>query len=280
MFDNLDYPPGAFLVLWPLSLVSDNIAAVILPPLMVLAAAAAALILVWWFSSRLGVALRWQEQAALVAMVLTKRRDVVLYAVALVLGQTAVFAATVGGSMPALLARYAQTLASMYNGPDAIAGLLSIRWQLEAVAGNYVVATILYVALAAGSVTFLASVAIRSRDPITLVQLTAASLLWSLLFLPHQLYNGILTIPAIWLLMWPESGLVSSERARVGVVMSLILFRVVDVPRLLRFLAVYGGFDRLEAASYWLRPMVVAALFAFLLGALSSRANRAGVPAD
>lgn len=331
-FDNLDYPPSALLVLWPLGLLSDSVAAVMLSPLIVAAAGVAVLLLVRWFSTRLGVTLRWQEQAALMAMVLagssvrgalwrgqtaplaflfgalalhwsrrrpalaavalalcafkphvaagfalaillTKRIDVVLYAVCLVGAQTAAFAMAVGERVPALLLRYAQILATVYEGDDRVPGLLSIRWVIEVFITNYETATLSYVTLAAGALAVIALAAVRRRDPVTLVQVTAACLLWSLVFLPHQVYNNVLSVPAIWLLMWPESRLLSNHRARLAVVVGLITFRVIDPPRLMRLTASAGGPAALEAASYFLRPLIGVALLALLLWSLVQRAD-------
>ncbi|MBY0496868.1 MAG: glycosyltransferase 87 family protein [Cyanobacteria bacterium] len=333
-FDNLDYPPNAFLVLWPLSLASDNVAAVIMPPLMVMASAAAALVLLQSFAERLGIRLRWQEQTALVAMVLagssvrgaiwrgqtaplsflfgalalhwaarrpwlaalalslcafkphvaigfalvialTKRRDVVIYAAALAAAQNALFAATVDAPLSDLLLRYVQILATMYDGPDALPGMLSIRWVLEGFIGNHRLATLAYITLAVSALVIIVSAAMRRRDPVTLVHVAAASLLWSLAFLPHQLYNGVLSIPAIWLLMWPESGLLSSDRRRVLVVGALVLFRVMDVPRALRLAAGYWAWPWLVENSYPLQALIVACLLTLFLWTLTRRVYRA-----
>jgi hypothetical protein len=329
-FDDLDYPPASFFVLWPLAFLSDDIVVASLIPAMVLATALATWLMLRWFSGRLGVQLRLLEQGPLVGMVLagaalrgaiwrgqtapfaflfgalaltwaerrpvlaamalalcafkphvaigfglvilfTVRRDVVFGAAAIVLGKTLLFAALVDQPLHDLLNRYLEILAALYEGPDGLPGLLSIRWVLNDLIGNYDLATYLYSALAAASLVFLASTA-RRRDAVTTVHVAAACLIWSLVFLPHQQYNGMLAVPLIWLLMWPEAKIMSNERLRLWLVMALVLFRVLDVPRLIRLAAALE--DRLSVLaypSYFLRPIHLALLLTFLLVVLWRR---------
>ncbi len=332
-FSSLDYPPGALLVLWPLAMLATWVAPLVLIPIVILSCAGGALLLVRWFSERLELALRWEDQAILVAVMLagssmrgaiwrgqttpiaflfgalalylarrrpwtaaimlalaafkphiaigfalailvTERRDVVLLAGALALSEFLLFAATVQESFGDVLALYVHNLIGLYAGPDRVVGLLSIRWVIEWVVGDFWIATCLYAALALGSLAFLISRVRRYLDSVTSTQLAVACLLWSLIFLPQQLYNGLLAEPALWLLMWPEARLIASARTRTSVVTALILFSVLDVPRTLRLLAAFmGGIHWLSMTALVLGPLRLALLFAFVLFRLAPRGS-------
>jgi hypothetical protein len=168
-----------------------------------------------------------------------------------------------------VLANYTDNLLTLYGGPDRIIGLLSLRWVIEDLVGNQVIATVVYGTLATASLALIAAAARRHPEKMA-AQVAAACLLWSLLFLPHQLYNGVLAAPAIWLLMWPEAGLLSSPRLRVIVVGAIVLFRVIDVPRSLRVLSrVLGEIDWLSTLSLMLSPGVLTVMLALALSALA-----------
>jgi hypothetical protein len=202
-------------------------------------------------------------------LLLTERWRVLLIAAGLVLAQTLLFAWSVDNTLPQVLANYTDNLLTLYGGPDRIIGLLSLRWVIEDLVGNQVIATVVYGTLATASLALIAAAARRHPEKMA-AQVAAACLLWSLLFLPHQLYNGVLAAPAIWLLMWPEAGLLSSPRLRVIVVGAIVLFRVIDVPRSLRVLSrVLGEIDWLSTLSLMLSPGVLTVMLALALSALA-----------
>jgi hypothetical protein len=327
-YRNLDYPPGALLLLWPLALLPQSVAPFVVTLVTIATGASGAWILTGWFADRLGVLLRWQDRATLVAvmlagsavrgaiwrgqstslallfgaltlrwsqrrpvlaavalalcafkphiavgfaliLLLTERWRVLLIAAGLVLAQTLLFAWSVDNTLPQVLANYTDNLLTLYGGPDRIIGLLSLRWVIEDLVGNQVIATVVYGTLATASLALIAAAARRHPEKMA-AQVAAACLLWSLLFLPHQLYNGVLAAPAIWLLMWPEAGLLSSPRLRVIVVGAIVLFRVIDVPRSLRVLSrVLGEIDWLSTLSLMLSPGVLTVMLALALSALA-----------
>ena len=327
-YGGIDYPPAAFIVLWPLGLPSDTAITVVFIPLAIITMALAGLVLVRWLSNRLDIALPWQAQAALVAMLLSggatrggvwrgqtaafaillgalalswcRRRPllaamalalcsykphlalgfglvillsewrpwVVVIAAALVLGLSVGFAASIDLSLPQVLRLYAENLLALYDGPDRVRGLLSIRWVIEDLMADYTRGTAVYVAMALASLVLIALAAHRRRDAAGRAMVAAACLLWSLLFLPQQLYHGILAWPAIWLLMWPEVGIIRTQAGRLLVVAALVLFTVADIPRLA--MLVVDPASRLAQAPYYWRPLRLVALLAVMMYGLST----------
>ena len=324
----IDYPPAAFLVLWPLGLPSDTTITVAFMPLAIMTMTMAGLVLVRWLSERLAIALPWQAQVALVAMMLSggatrggvwrgqtaalaillgalalfwcHRRPlaaalalalssykphlalvfglvillsewrpwVVVIAVALVLGLSAGFAASIDQSLPQVLRLYAENLLALYGGPDRVRGLLSIRWVIEDLLADYARGTTVYVVMALASLVLIALAAYRRRDAAGRAMVAAACLLWSLLFLPQQLYHGLLAWPAVWLVMWPEGGIIRTQAGRLLVVAALVLFTVADVPRLALLLV--DPADPLAQAPYYWRPLRLVTLLALMMYGLSA----------
>ena len=107
-------------------------------------------------------------------------------------------------------------------------------------------------------------------------------MLWPLLFLPSQLYNGVMAAPALWLLMWPESGLIQRESRRLLCVGAFVMFGILDVPRVLRLASdlLDDGYW-LYKGSYYLNPLRIVLVFAFILLAAFRRirAKRTGLAA-
>jgi hypothetical protein len=332
-YRNLDYPPGAFLLLWPIVLLPATVVPVVVAIFTVTTCGAAAWILAGWFADRLGVLLRWPDRATLVAIMLagssvrgaiwrgqstslaflfgalalhwSLRRPilaavalglcafkphvalgfaftllliegwrVVLIAAGLVIVKTLIFASSVENTLPQVLTHYAQNLLTLYGGPDRVIGLLSIRWVIEDLIGNYAMSTIVYGVLAAASLALIVAAA-RRHPRAMAAQVAAACLLWSLLFLPHQLYNGVLAAPALWLLMWPETGLLSRRSIRAIAVGVFVLFGVLDVPRTLRVISgLVGEVEWLSTVSLMLSPGRLAVLFALLLYVLARSLRR------
>lgn len=327
-YGGVDYPPAAFLVLWPLGLPSDQVITFAFIPLAILTMAAAGLVLVRWLSERLNTTLPWQAQAALVAMMLSggasrggvwrgqtaalamllgalalfwcRRRPlaaavalalcsykphlalgfglvillsewrpwVVVMAAALVVGLSAGFAASIDQSLPQVLQLYAENLLALYDGPDRVRGLLSIRWVFEDLLADYSRGTVVYVAMALASLVLIALSAHRRRDVAGRTIVAAACLLWSLLFLPQQLYHGVLAWPAVWLLMWPEAGIIRTQAIRLTVVAAMVLFTVADIPRLA--LVLIDPAHSLAQAPYYWRPLRLVALLALMIYGLNS----------
>lgn len=328
----LDYPPMAFLVLWPIGLPSDATVAYWFLPSVVTITALAALMQLRWVADRLHVVLSGRQQMALIAMVLAgggartaiwlgqtmalsllfgalamllaRRRPwraavclalcsfklhiaagfglaillidgiaVPIAAAVITLVASFVFAATVGESLVTLVADYGRNLLALYDGPNRVRGMLSIRGVLTDVIDQYTIATAAYLALALASLaTLIALAKRRSADPVTQLHVAALSLLGSLCFLPHQLYNILLASPALYLLMWPESGLIRNRDIRTAVTAAYVLFGVVDVARVARV------FSRQMPESDWLfwigydtSPLRPFALFVFILWRLYQR---------
>ncbi len=338
-FDQLDYPPTAFFVLWPLHLPDAGNLAFWLIPSMLVAVGVGAVILVRWFAARLGVRLLWYEQAVYVSMLLAGsplrgtiwrgqttplaflfgalalhwsrsrpvlsalalalcafkphiaigfglillligQRAVVLAAVAVVIASSFVFAATVNRSLFEVLVSYAENLIGLYDGPERLRGLLSIRWVLDDIFGGYRSGTYAYITLAVATLGLIVSATRRSQSGVTVVQAAAACLLWSLVFLPQQLYNGVLAAPALWLMMWPESKLITSMRTRLVLVGGYLLFGLLDVQRLARMSADAIGDEDLAMSAYYLAPTRLTIVFGVVLyGLWRTRAAGPAAPA-
>jgi hypothetical protein len=151
--------------------------------------------------------------------------------------------------------------------------LLSVRWALDDTVG-YEAGTAIYVLLAIAVLAMLGAAARRRHGARGDLYVVAAALIWPLLFLPSQLYNSLLAAPAIWLLRWPETSLFRSTPARTALVGAIVLFGVVDLPRVLRAIAERAG-DMLWLfqGSYLLSPLRMALLLAFVLYAAFQRAQ-------
>jgi hypothetical protein len=336
---SLDYPPVAFLVLWPLSLPSDSSVAYWFLPAGVCAIVLAGWFLLRWMGERMYIALTTSERIALVALMLSgggartslwlgqtvalsllfgalamrwsRRRPyaaaialtlcafkphvalgfglgillvegpgVLILSGAMTLSLSTLFALSVGKSLLEIGAGFVRNLWTIYAGPDAVQGFLSMRYVIWSLFGDSPVSVAIYVA---SSLACLASLVVlsvrRRRDAVTQTHIVVASILWSVVFLPHQLYSHMLVAPALWLLMWPESGVIKRPGMRAAITGAYVLFGVVDVPRALRFLASHQPeFSWLYLPSYYLSPLRVAAVFALILWSLYRRPS-AGWPA-
>lgn len=329
---DLDYPPLAFLVLWPLHLLPDaTLGFWFLPPAIAITALAGWTLLKW-ISERMYVQLTTAERVALVALMLSgggirrslwlgqtialsvlfgalalrwkKRRPlaaaaalaicsfkphvavgvalgilliegptVLVMAGAIVAAASFVFAASAGASSWDIAAGYGANLIALYDGEQRISGLLSLGVVLDNLVAEHASRTIIH-ALAA--VTTLGWIVVLSRrratDGVTQVQVVVSCLLWSILFLPHQLYNAMLAAPALWLLMWPESGLIRRQSWRVVLVGMYVLFGVLDIPFVLRTIAEsLPQLGWLWGVSYYTSPLRMALVFLLIVLTLHRR---------
>lgn len=339
-FVGLDYPPIAFLLLWPLGLPSDaTLAYWFLPGVLVITPLAGWATL-HWMRERMYVALAPAEQIALIALMLSgtgmrsatwlgqtvalsllfgalamrwsRRRpyaaavalalcsfkphiavgfglaillikgvDVIILAAAIVLSLSLLFAATIGQPLADLAADWIRNLMTLYAGPDRVRGLLSVRFVLDDIIGSYVVSSALYVLLAVATLAIIVWLSRRRQhDAVTHTQVAVACLLWSVLFLPHQLYNSLLAAPALWLLMWPEAGLIARRSVRVAACAAYVLFGVFDVAGALRVISTFTPEPEwVYRSSYYLSPLRIACVFVVLLWALYHR-PRVGDPRE
>lgn len=328
----LDYPPIAFLMLWPISLPPDATLAYWYLPCALALAVLAGYAQLRWISERMQIPLSVGERVAFVALMLSgdgvrgaiwrgqtmalslllgalamqwKRRrpflaavclalcsfkphiaagfgvailliegaTIPFLAVAIALGLSWAFAATVGESLLGIGMDYISNLLALYGGPDRVRGMLSIRFVLDDLVGWYAGSTAIYVILAVGSLVAVAVLARRRRrDPVTQVHVAVASMLGSLLFLPHQLYDSLFAAPALCLLMWPESGLIKSRSIRAAATGAYVMFGVLSVPRVFLFISQWHSeSDWLFWISHDLSPLRVAALFLLILWGLYRR---------
>ena len=83
--------------------------------------------------------------------------------------------------------------------------------------------------------------------------------------------------PALWLMMWPESGLIRSHRVRAFAVGAYVLFGVIDIPRLIRAVADIETQWTVVWLSYALSPLRVSLVFGLLLWTI---VVRHGAPRD
>jgi hypothetical protein len=201
------------------------------------------------------------------AILLVEGADVIVVAVAIVISASLLVAAAVNQSVLTILANYSHNLFAMYDGPDRIRGLLSVRWVIDDLVGYYGMASLLYALLACVSLVLIGVAARRAPDAAGRTQAVAAALLWPLLFLPSQLYNGVMAAPAIWLMMWPEANLIRRESTRLAAVSAFVIFGVADLPRVARLIAERSSADMywLYKGSYYLSPLRLAWLLGFLL---------------
>jgi hypothetical protein len=199
--------------------------------------------------------------------------DVIIIAAAIVLSLSLLFAATIGQPLADIGADWIRNLMTLYAGPDRVRGLLSIRFVLDDLIGSFAVATTVYVLLALGTLAIIVSLSRRRRgDAVTHTQVAVACLLWSVLFLPHQLYNSLLAAPALWLLMWPEAGLIARRSVRVAACAAYVLFGVFDVAGALRVISAFTPErEWLYTSSYYLSPLRIACVFVVILWALYHR---------
>jgi len=206
------------------------------------------------------------------AIVLTERPAVAVWAAVGVLVMSLLFPLSLGQGPADVFSPYLDSLLVLYDGPERVRGLLSIRWVIEDLVGDYQLATVLYAVLALSTLVLLVIASQRHRDRAGQTTVAVACLLWPLLFLPHQLYHGVLAWPAVWLIMWPESGVVRRQAVRLVAVASYIIFSVFDIPRSIRLMT---NDEDLALTSYMLSPLRLALLFGLILYALSARSGRA-----
>jgi hypothetical protein len=205
--------------------------------------------------------------------------DVVLIALAIVLSASLLVAAAVNQSALSIFANYIHNLHTIYGGPEGARGLLGLRWVIEDFVGDYGPAAVLYAVSACASLALIGAAARRAPDAAGRAQVATVALLWPLLFLPSQLYNGLVAAPVAWLLMWPEANLIRRESRRLAAVSAFVIFSVIDVPRVARFIAERSSGDMhwLYKGSYYLSPLRLAWLFGFIL-LVSFRRARAKAP--
>jgi hypothetical protein len=184
-----------------------------------------------------------------------------------------VFAATTGSSLIAISMDYWRNLLALYSGPDHVRGMLGIQFVIEDLIDGYRAAMATFAALAVGSLAAIVIVGRgRRADLITQAYVAVACILWSLIFLPHQLYDSLYAAPALFLLMWPESGLVQRVPWRAAVVGAYVMFGVLDLPRIFHFLSdARPESDLLFWLAYDLNPMRPALLFGLVLWRLYQR---------
>lgn len=329
---DLDYPPVAFLILWPLGLPSDATVAFWYIPAALAATGLAAWAMLRWMRERMYVTLSTAETVALIALMFAgagsrsglwqgqtmalslmcgalairwsrsrpfaagialafcsfkphiavgfglailviEGTDVLVIAAAIVLSLSLLFAATVGQPLTEIIADYARNLTLLYAGEERVRGLLSIRFVLDDLIGWYALSTILYALLAISTLVVIVVLARRRRhDAVTQAEVAVCCLLWSLMFLPHQLYNSLLAAPALWLLMWPEAGLIRRHSWRVAATAAYVLFGVFDVAGAMRLVGTWmPDLNWLYTSSYYLSPLRIAAIFALILWGLYHR---------
>jgi hypothetical protein len=344
-FAELDYPPNAFVVLWPWSWLDAGAVPLAFIPIAIASTAAATWLLSGWFAQQCGVVYGTRERLLLVLLMLAgssmrgalwrgqlaplaflfgaaalhwSSRRPLLSAMALALcafkphvalgfafailvtcgwrilligGAAAValsvpFALRAGMSVTSAWWSYVSNLLFSYGGEERVRGLLSIRWVIEDVVGSYAVGTALYLVVALVTLAMI-GVSARSarrshkgarsaRAGQQMALVAAAMLMWTLIMLPHQLYHGWMAAPALWLMMWPESGLIASERIRVWAVAVFVLFGVIDVPRVIRLLVDVDAYWTIGWLSYALSPLRIGLLFALLLWTLERQRPAVG----
>lgn len=192
--------------------------------------------------------------------------DVLLIAAAIVGSASLMVSVAINQPLFDILASYGHNLVSMYDGTERIRGLLSVRWVLEEVLGHYGAATLLYTAAAVAALVAIGVLARRAPDAPARTHAMVAAILWPLLFLPSQLYNGLMAAPVVWLLMWPEAQLIRRESRRLIAVSAFVVFGVIDLPRVVRALS--AAFDDgywLYQVSYFLSPIRIALAFTFIV---------------
>ena len=191
------------------------------------------------------------------------------------------FAATVNQSLPGILIDYGRNLIALYGGEHRVRGMLSIRFVLDDLIGWYSLSFAVYLVLAVSALTTLVVLSQRRRaDDTTQALVAVSSMLLSLVFLPHQVYNSLFAAPALFLLMWPESGLIPNRRIRAIWVAAYVLFGVIDPSRTIRLTILpITESDLVFWLSYNLNPLRPAALFTLILWRLYQRPPREYEPA-
>jgi hypothetical protein len=148
------------------------------------------------------------------------------------------FGLTVGSPPFEMVALYLANLDRLYRGTSHVLSVTSLREVFDAVAGDPIVGLRLHSLVAAGTLAWLLVAAWRSRRSRSRELLVAAScLLWSLIVLPHQRHSLVLLAPALWAVLWPETGCVKSAGGRRLMVALTVIVIVVDVPLALRLAA-------------------------------------------
>jgi hypothetical protein len=326
-FRELDYPPNAFVVLWPWSWPAWDVARIAFIPVAIASTAIATWLLSGFFAAQCGVVCDRRERVLLVLLMLAgsslrgalwrgqlaplaflfgaaalhwSSRRPLLSALALALcafkphvaigfafailvtrgwrillisGAAAValsvpFALRAGLSITAAWQSYLGNLLLSYGGEERVRGLLSIRWVIEDAVGSYTFGTMVYLLVAIVTLAMIAAAAHGARANRQRALVAASMLMWTLIMLPHQLYHGWMAAPALWLMMWPESGLIRSERVRPWAVGAFVLFGVFDVPRLIRLAVDIDAHWGIGWVSYALSPLRMALLLGLLLWAM------------
>jgi hypothetical protein len=169
-------------------------------------------------------------------------------------------------------------LSHLYNGPDRVRGILSIRWLFEDLAESYDLGTLLYVTAAAVTGALLLDTALHARGARARTIVAATLMLWTALFLPQQLYHGWMALLVVWTLMWPGSGVPIGPRVRLWVVAAFIAFGVIDVPRVIRLIVTPGDHWTIWWISYALSPLRMALLFGLMLLIIERQRAQSGQP--
>lgn len=160
-----------------------------------------------------------------------------------------------------VVASWVHNIASIYTGPDRVHELLGARFLFDGLTQSPAASLVIWMASAVAALVMIVRATHVSR-----AQRIIACLMWSLVFLPHQLYDGLLALPALWWMMWPEGGLGARPRwLAASLAAALLLSDVIDVSGAMREIARHIESQPLFTASQWLPPIRMIALLALVL---------------
>lgn len=172
-----------------------------------------------------------------------------------------VFATTLALPVGEVAASWFHNIATIYTGPDRVRELLGLRYLIEDVTRSSSLALVIWVTSAVAALVVIARATGASR-----AHRSIACLMWGLVFLPHQLYDGLLAVPALWWLMWPEAGGGSRSRPMATALLAtLVMLDVFDISGVMREIARQVDSTALFGASQWLPPLRMIALTALVL---------------
>jgi hypothetical protein len=159
------------------------------------------------------------------------------------LGLNAVAALSMHVSPAHLAAQYVARLSEVYYADQFVRSETGLRTLLTDVVASVPFATAATLAFGLVTLALIAWLARRGdRADVRRPAVVAATvLLWTLWASPHQTYDRVLMLPALWLIYWPGPARVRREWLRAAAAISVTLMLVAAVPAPIEY----------AAAEYW-----------------------------
>jgi hypothetical protein len=183
-----------------------------------------------------------------------------------------------------LAAQYVARVSEVYYSTGFVRSETGLRTLLSDLMSSAPLAAALAFALAAVALAVTVRLAWRHRGRSGSQRgvIAVAMLLWTLWASPHQTYDRVLILPAVWLVYWPGAFQIRRGWLRAAVAVGVTLMLITAIPRPIEY-ATAGTWNAIDATvGGWLGViwpqrfrLLVLGLFAWALSALWRASGRA-----